>query len=325
MVCLVSVDEVPPLPEALHRIAAELGTIGFPVTRGSLGQECAADGPYIGIHRHATRIEIEANAGGQATSIIQQVDPGSPRTNAELVAIRAVEGLRAAMVQVLREHPAQRQRASATVLSFTHTDVEPSSPGPTAGLEPETPQTTEPAQTAASPTKRASPRVLLLLGAGPSFDGGAPAFGLELGVDLLLPGLVLGASFDAGLLPGTWNAELGSVAARDFTVAASVGARLPCPSSFECQVNGVVGIRQSSIEPVPDSESPSPTLSQANHFSTLVGGEGLLAYFFVPNWGVVLHGRAGTLLDAPRLEAGDESILWGRPTISVRAGMAGRF
>lgn len=136
----------PLLAEALIRIRGELGAVGLqvevqaqrlPGEDGSARSDTSAGAaPFLGASDYGAivlteqggMIEIRAFAPGLETPVSQSASPHHPGVDAEVVAVRAVEALRAAMIQYARNLPPQQSDLPAEVSEFTR--LGPSPPGP---------------------------------------------------------------------------------------------------------------------------------------------------------------------------------------------------
>jgi hypothetical protein len=317
--------------EAVHRIEAELSASGFlvDVAESDTGAGCAANDPSIKLRPSPTGIDISASAGPGDNPVLQTVNANDLTTTAELIAIRAVEGLRAAMIQALRRSPDGGDAAPESVRRFTR-QQEDELPAPAEDLPPAVaqPEGALPPESAPPGGRRAPgprPGLLLTLGGSAVWDGATPGMNAAFGVAWLLPPLALGIGFDAGIVPGSWNAALGSVEVRPFGITGNVALRLPCGSSWECQLGVGAGLRQFSLSATSAPGVDPPVTAQENHSSAVVMADALLAYFPTARWGLFLRGQCGTLLDAPSITVEDATMTWGRPSIGITLGGAARF
>jgi hypothetical protein len=321
--------------EALHRIEAELSASGFLVDQEepSNPHACAPGDPNIKLSPSTVGIDIAASAGPGDDPVLQTVNARDPATTAELIAIRAVEGLRAAMMQALRRTPDGLETAPESVRRFTRQeDDEPrEAPGPeaTTAAPPSVAPDTATSTTATGDGKQhgSAPNTALLLTAGAtaSWEGGDTGLSATLGVAWLLPPLALGIGLDGGIIPGSWQAQAGSVELRPFGITGTVAARLPCGHDWECQLGAGAGMRQFSISAVSTPNGGMTTTAQENHASVLLLLETLVGYFPAPRWGFFARGQVGFLVDAPELSLGGETLTWGRPSVGITLGGAARF
>lgn len=317
--------------EALHRIEAELSASGFLVDQAGADQPCSPQDPSVKLRSSQTVIDISASAGPGDDPVLQSVNVRDSHTTAELIAIRAVEGLRAAMMQALRRSPDGMETAPETVRRFTRQDEapEPKAPEP---ADPEkavqAPPTVPPdEQTEGGGQRKAPPTLDLLLtvGGALAWDGATPGMNATLGVAWLLSPIALGIGIDAGVVPGSWNATAGSIELRPFGLTGNVAVRLPCSRKWECHLGLAAGLRQFSMGAVSTPGGGPGTSEQENHASAVLMLDGLLGYFLVPQFGLFTRAQGGLLLDAPSVQIGDESLVWGRPSLALTFGVAARF
>jgi len=320
--------------EALHRIEAELSASGFLVDQadGDASAACAEGDPSIRLRSSQSAVDITASAGPGDDPVLQTVSTKDNATTAELIAIRAVEGLRAAMMQALRRSPDAADNAPETVRRFTRQDEpqptppEIEEPPPQPPPEPLPPDPAEEARPAPGQrTPGATPDLLLTLGGAMAWDGANPGFDAVLGVSWLLRPVALGIGIDAGIVPGSWNAMAGSVELRPFGLTGTLAALLPCGPKWECHLGAAAGLRQFSMSATSAPSGGVPITVQENHASAVLTLDGLVGYFPAPRFGFFLRGQAGLLLDAPALEVGAESLQWGRPSLGLSLGLATRF
>jgi hypothetical protein len=125
-----------------------------------------------------------------------------------------------------------------------------------------------------------------------------------------------GVLVDGSLSPARWRSELGTVEAREASLVARAGLNLACPENFACQVGAGFGARHWSFRATPsDGSGVSQT---AAHTSAVIEGDVLFGYLLDGQTGVLVHGRVGSLVDAPQLGAGaEESDSWGRPSFGL--------
>lgn len=336
------------LDDALHRIVAELRAAGFSVKRISAGRgttmasealpaSCRSASGRLLLRRSRSVLSIFAAARGDSTSLSQDIRLASRSTTAELVAIRAVESLRAAMIQAMRSGE-QSGNPSETVRRFTHYEREERDRETTV---PERPAAEEraPAEEELVGTKNSSEedradalgnrtqllhpaKFLFALGGGIGLDGGDPGLPAELSANWRPNRIVVGVLVDASLVPGEWNTAAGQIAPRHYSLLARFAWRLPCGSSLECEVGISGGARAVSIRA---TSSTSSEAESRKHTSALVSGDAFGGYFFDSRWGAGVRVRVGSLIDAPALNIGDSDKLWGRPTLTGALLLLARY
>jgi hypothetical protein len=321
------------LQEALHRIEAELSASGFLVDQAEPNdaRSCMPNDPSIKLRQSASAIDIAASAGPGDDPVQQTVSTKDASTTAELIAIRAVEGLRAAMMQALRRSPAGADGAPETVRRFTHqeerappaaTDEPPLAPAPTA---PEKPDASGDGSSSNPHPSTTAPVLDLLMTVGGTlaWDGANPGMNGTLSVAWLLPPIALGIGIDAGIIPGTWNATAGSIELRPFGLTGTVALRMPCGPKWECHLGAAAGLRQFSMAAT--AAASGSVTAHENHSSAVVMLDGLVGYFPIPKLGMFVRAQGGLLLDAPALALGDEELDWGRASLGLGLGVAARF
>jgi hypothetical protein len=355
VVVLRSNDSQAILEEALVRISAELRAVGFDVelarlatnetvvladagaagpagAEGSRSTESGGSsvrgetpsveevrGPRLELEAKGDAVEIRAYSGGEAAPLVQLIEL-SLVENAEVIAIRAVELLRAALLQSLRDG---RTRAppNSSVARFTNFDGE-RSPLPE-------PKAQAVAQEPAGPPVPMKPQpadstIRWLVGLAPAVhgEGGHSGVGLAAEVTgaLLIEAFYIGATVESGLMPLTWTLDEGEVRVRPLSFLLRSGWDLPCQGGFECQVGAAIGYHGLYMTP----EATSTASTSTRHASLLIGGEALFGLFSVSGIGGFLHGRVGGLLDAPNgiTEGVDQPL--GRPSWNLGLGLAFR-
>ncbi len=322
------------LQDAIQRIRAELQAAGFVVLLGPARKQleksidnppavCAGAQGYLRLTPSGSHLSIVATAALDDVPLTQQVDLTAPSTTPEMIAIRAVEGLRAALIQSMRESKGGSQATSEAVQQFTRFS------GPSSRSESSTQRETTP-EDSGSPTVRPSSAqrggALITLGPAVTADGAKPGTSAELSAGWQIGAFAFGVLADASLLPGRWNSEAGSLGLRQYSILGRTAWRAPCRGRLECQAGISFGLRHIAIDP-----SPAPTtttqmdISSETHSSALLQGDLFAGYFFHSFWGIGSRLRAGALLNAPAPRIGDEERLWGRPAVSGSLIIATRF
>ncbi len=322
----------PPVGEALLRIQAELRAVGFGVRLvDGTASEGALPAPVgrLLLIRTGNTVQILAHGASPDAPLTQQVDLSRTSSTAEVVAIRAVEALRAALVQSLRDKSLRDGEVADAVLTFTQWSEarrEPSAdPEPAQALSAEKAVPHENAEEAPVVPARGSHAWLLAL--GPLLQKPAPDASFAAGAELLILrtfGLAyVGAGVDGSLSPARWRTERGTIEAREASLLVRGGVALPCSSPLVCRLGVGFGVRHTSFIATPSGETKSEA---AEHSSALAEADSLLGYFVNDTTGVLLHGRLGAALDAPSLRAGAERAdSWGRPSYGVALSGAFRF
>ncbi len=332
----------PPVREAVLRIHAELRAVGFKVRLAE--HEAASAGSPVGappaaqpvgrllLVRSGNTVQILAQSAYLDAPLTQQVDLSRSSTTAEVLAIRAVEVLRAALVQSLRDKTLPRESMPEAVLTFTQwSEASREAAAPAPAVEPAPLPVTKSSPTdskpASAPPEDAA-RAAWLFAAGPVLQRPSHEATLTAGVEAHLsrsfgPAFV-GVLIDGSLAPSHWNTELGVVDARGASFLARGGLNLSCPKNIACQVGAGLGARHwSFVATKPDGSAAS---QKAYHTSLAVEAEALFGYLVDGQTGVLVHGRVGALADAPTLAAGvEEADSWGRPSFDLALCGALRF
>jgi hypothetical protein len=332
--------EEPPVHEAVLRIQAELQAVGFKVKLAQyagIGSPTAAASiaQPVGrllLVRSGNTVQILAQSAFLDAPLTQQVDLSRTSTTAEVLAIRAVEVLRAALVQSLRDKTLPRESMPEAVLNFTqwseagreaalpHPAVEPVPPPVSKGPPPDSVRT--------SPPHADAERSVWLFAAGPVLQKPSLDATLTGGVEAQLSrsfgSAFVGALIDGSLSPAHWRTERGMVEAREASFLVRGGLNLACPENITCQLGAGFGARHWSFVATPTDESRAT--ETAYHTSAVVEGEALFGYLVDGQTGVLVHGRVGALADAPTLATGDdEADSWGRPSFGLALCGALRF
>ncbi len=332
----------PPVREAVLRIQAELQAVGFKVrlaqheaARAGAPPAAPAAAQPVGrllLVRSGNTVQILAQSAYLDAPLTQQVDLSRSSTTAEVLAIRAVEVLRAALVQSLRDKTLPRESMPEAVLTFTQwSEASREATAPAPAVEPVSrPVTNDPA-TDSMPTsapREDSVRAAWLFAAGPVLQRPSHDATLTAGVEAHLsrnfgPAFV-GVLIDGSLAPSHWRTEAGVVDARGAAFLGRGGLNLSCPKNITCQVGAGVGARHWSF--VATKADGSAASEKAYHTSLAVEAEALFGYLVDGQTGVLVHGRVGALANAPTLAADvEEAESWGRPSFDLALCGAVRF
>lgn len=134
MILQVPTRSGPVLEEALIRIRGELRAVGLQVevhagpgasTEGTPALFGPGEYGAIVLTEQGGQIEIRAFAPGLETPVSQSASPRHPGVDAEVVAVRAVEALRAAMVQYARSPRPEKGDLPPEVSEFTRLSPAP--------------------------------------------------------------------------------------------------------------------------------------------------------------------------------------------------------
>jgi len=315
--------------EALVRVRAELTAAGFTVEPAPCGQ-VPVDLGRIEFVLQDTRLEITASSLASNSTMIQVADLSHKTITPEVVAVRAVESLRAVLLQSLRSGELKPDAVSPLVREFTQfkgpeekVDVPPQP-----ALKPDAPRKATPA--ASTPPKRERKReetqLGLLLSVGPTLEWAASVPSVLAGGEARIIVDYHGASLGVvgHVVGGLGPIEFGEDRARAsaWSLLARPGVRLGCGPKWECQVGVVAGYYQVTFT----VEDPTTQRRAAHHGTWLVQADVMVGRFFSSGIGVLAQVRGGSLIDAPvfRNSQQDLDITWGRPLLHAGISVAYR-
>lgn len=326
------------LDEAALRIVAELEAVGFSVVRPS-GSSALG---HLVLAGDESRVEIRATAPGLDAPLTQTIDLELATTTPEVVAIRAVEALRAAMLQSLRHDP-PKQPVPSALRNFTRWEQPPTSDdGASRTGEDERNERSEgvseqPISSAArdSEVPPARQALRLIAAAGPLLrsDTGRALPGAGGQVQMLgtWRNLLFGVLFDGTFLPSRLTTPEGSIEGRTLSVLGKVGWSLRLRTQFELQLAMNAGYARHHFEADP---SEGFVGGSAYHHAFVLQADLALGYWFDDVLGVLVQGRLGGLLDAPSLvvpaqggteDDAEESTRYGRPAVLGSVSIGWRF
>ena len=225
-------DASPLLKESLVRAQGELSAVGLSAEleltppNGAPGGRIRA-GVYgsLELEQRGQTLLIVARAPRAPQPLQERIDLAQAGVTAEVIAVRAVETLRAAMLQSAE---AERGAVPEAVRGFTRF----------AGPAPAAPRP----RPAAVPARRASPP--LVFWAGPALSlhaGAAPDWGLELGGSLGSRHLFGAVAFDTTLGDLRLEAEHGQANVRRRALWAQVGAHFRPAAAWEVATRAGAG------------------------------------------------------------------------------------
>ncbi len=313
--------------EALVRVRAELRAAGFTVNP----ELCGEEDPELGRVSFASRgvvLEIRATSVASKGTMIQLADLSLANVTAEVVAVRAVEALRAVLIQSLRSGELEDDGISPSLRQFTQFGLvaeEPkSSPSNSSGKGNTSPRESS----SPSPAREKEPRgVTALFSLGPTLEiypeGGGVILGGEARGIISFYGASLGVVGHAGLYPAKVRFGSNSAEATSWAILFRPGVRLPCPPVWECHLGVLAGVYQAKFV-VGDSFSGE---SEVKHQSFSLQGDVMVGRFFSTGFGALVQLSAGTLLDAPILASGQENVelVWGRPYLATSLAIGYRL
>lgn len=305
--------------EALVRVRAELTAAGFSVEPAPCG-EVPAEVGRIEFVLQAQRLEISASSLASNSTMIQVADLNHVAITPEVIAVRAVESLRAVLLQSLRSGELKAEAVSPSVREFAQfktPEEKVPPPPPQPALKPESPRTASKPSSQARRTSAedASPALGVVLSVGPVVEWSAstPSWlaGAEARAIVKYHGASLGLVAHAvgGLSPLSLAPEEGRASA--WSILLRPGVSLQCGPAWECQLGVLAGYYQVRLT-VDDEVSPERT---ARHGTWLMQGDVIVGRFFPAGFGVLAQVRGGALLDAPVFSSSQSGteLVWGRP------------
>ncbi len=317
--------------EALIRIRGELSAVGLRVELKSPGSQPAtepefgsADYGVLVLERNGELIEIHAFAPGLDSPVIQTADTRQPGINAEVVAVRAVEALRAAMVQYARSKLERHEAVPAPVTGFTkvlapaRVQREPARP----------PAKSHAAEPDAAPRKPSADRLDWTLWLGGNvvidFPTAADSWGGQAAMFVAYDWFRAGVSIDRTWVAARIDDAAGSSWMRRTAVAGRLRAVFSPDTRFELFLGLGAGAAHYSFASVAAAGYAS---NDDDHASPLLLTETGCGFWFIRYAGAYVEVRADLATDAPRLRfAGREVALLERPALSASLGlMVGRF
>lgn len=314
--------------EASLRVRAELKAAGFEVVGDDNGTpaasdpgrwECPLGAATITLEVEGQVLTIWSQVSAEHKPLSQKVSLKNPETTSEVIAIRAVDGLRAAVLEALVVNQSQISRPLAEFASARppKDDVVPesSSPAPSRTSAPTVEKRDAPRS---SPKERT--KLIGIVAFGPELAGGASAPGLSLGgsFDLWWKAFGLGLAADVALLGPTWEAQGARITSREYGLGVRAQVA-PCPKPFWCQAGAGISIRTVGFDAV-RSVADSELLERGAHTSPSVDLGMGLGYWLSGSVGVAATGWIHVYTNGARLVLGTEETMWGRPSYTLALG-----
>lgn len=236
VVVATAANASPLLAEAVVRARGELSAVGLTADVAVVPAETQSgprglpSGVYgvLELEQRGRVLRIRAWAPHASHAVEAQVQLGSPAVTAEVIAVRAVETLRAAMLEFAQT---ERGAVPSAVRGFTRFEPQPA---------PVTP-----------PPLRDNALAPLAFWAGPALSlhaGTSPDLGAQLGV-LVGPGAAFAAlAFETTLSDLKFEAEQGSASVGRRAIWLQLGVRLRAGRSWEVTTRAGAGYARFSIE-----------------------------------------------------------------------------
>lgn len=316
----IAAPVIPIVDEARVRIQAELRSVGFVVDHCDEGEEkrrtcdVAAGAGFIDMAQDGSAVNLAVSSGGEAP-LSQRIDLDRHATTAELIAIRAVEMLRAAMLQSLRGGQLEAQSGGAVERFSGFEMVEhPVSP---VKSPPPPPEPVEPPIA----TETASDTWTVQVGPLAEFPGGGitPLLGLQARFRLTTRWFFVGLGIEGSPISGTFSVDEGKIDVRSFGLHSHLGWAAPCGEDWSCHAGLVGGLQQYFFQPRPEAGVES---RNARHETLLAAADLTFTRYTSPVWGLYANGKVGALVNAPSVES---SGFMGRPYVSVGIGVSMRL
>ena len=313
------------LDEALIRISGELAAVGLRVEvqpPGSLPDEelvplDAGDYGAIVLSQQRSRIDIRAYARGLETPVSQSAQRSHPGMDAEVVAVRAVEALRAAMIQYARhEVETGRQSQEGSALPGAVTDFTRISPLPEPAPPPEDPPPYGVGRQSVSP-----PPWSAWVGALAELElpAGKGHGGIQAALWWQPSWFRLGFSVQHGLVGGRYEAPEGIAELQRTSLQLAVGAEShPWSGGFLFLAGGV-----GSAHYTARAEARTGfTAGSGAHWSPTFGLQAGGGHWLTSRLGLYLASGGTLLTDAARVRFDRRDVATvGRPTLHVVAGL----
>jgi hypothetical protein len=305
------------LQEALVRAQGELSAVGLGAEiqrRGPQGSPAPRlDSDVYGLLELEERgrwLFIHAWAPHAEQAVDARVDLAGAGVTAEVIAVRAVETLRAAMLEFARS---EQGRVPEVVRGFTRFEPPP--------RQTEPPTQTEPTRPAARRQARELPPPLVVW-VGPAVSlhaGTSPDLGLQLGVLVGGSHLFAAAAFESTLYDLHLTAAHGSAEAKRQAAWIQVGARFRPSHSWEVATRGGAGYAAFSIRGDGD---PGYRGLTSSHGSPAVMLGVSTTYWATRGFGVYASVGGRLALDAPTIVIANEQVITlDRPSFVVSLGV----
>ncbi len=312
--------------EATVRLMAELGTVGFSVERcdSEVGACQRADAVgRVSLGASGSSIHLAARAGTDGAPVEQTLDLASYDVSAEVVAVRAAELLRAALLGALHagELTPAEGGAVARFAVWESPKEQEADKEPEPAVQVAEPPVPPPVEEAREP--EAMVDWSLTLGPAVSFASFEipPGVGFELASEVAFGGAYFGIV--VGYQP--WVMEQrsaeGTIDVRTLQLAVRTGWAAPCGFTWMCHVGLFVGMTEYAFRPEPSAGLASV---DASHTSPVLGGDVLISRSWKSGLGAYVRAQVGALPDAPEL-AGEPAVLLGRPSVGLSLGMSYRL
>jgi hypothetical protein len=320
-VVLVHPEKTTPLiEEALIRTRAELLAVGLEVSVSKVhGVEAGGESDEYGVLELTLvgrAIRIQALSPDRAHEYTQLVDPSLPSVDAEVVAIRAVEALRAMMASYAREVRASDRELPGPVKDFARLTPSPEPP-PTKPPVPPAPRVAQ------EPQDRSPTTFDAVLFAGPVVTLPSTRMGVawaaRVGALLRLSRFEAGVSLETTLTESVVRADAGRAAVGRDLVAAHVALHDELSPGLEWSLRTGAGFARYTITGMP---APGFVGSETQHPTSLLQLTLVLESWLTDSLGWYVDGQTSVVGDAPKPMIGGKSVaIVGQPGFSASAGI----
>jgi hypothetical protein len=311
VIVIVPAPRAAVIERALLLIRGELAGVGLGAEvreQAPAGVAPVSDGVYgvLSLEAIGSTTVIRAYAPGDAKPIVANVDADEAGVDAEVIAVRAVETLRAAVLQFAQAH---QEGLPDAVRGFAQLPKAPApaprAPPPRPRPPPPAPLQTPPLQVFFGPELTWQPRLLPSLGAQGGFILG-PRWGF----------VALG--FESTLYRSELSAPAGRAEISRRVLALQLGARFRLARNWEVTTRAGTGYASYAISGKPE---PGYLGLAPSHGSLIVSAGVGAAYYFRRELGVYLNLAGGVALNAPIVRiAGDEASSLDRPSFAISSG-----
>jgi hypothetical protein len=314
----------PVLEEALLRVRGELAAVGLlvevrPIEEAPRGDTSVAQGTYgvLVLDQSANLVRIRAYSPDSAVPVEQQVDSTDPHVDPEVIAVRAVETLRAVMLEYARRARDKDEELPAPVSGFTRI-------GPAKKKEPPLPPQMREAERASRPTP-VRPWLELRVGPDLSLDTTAlaPSAGLSAAVRLHpdLWFLELGAG--TTLLPAKLSRAAGDVDVERSMLDLRAGMTFRPSLVFEVSWSAGGGVASYGVSGRANAGYVGRSERHVSPLFTAVFG---CALWPSQNLGAYASALSAFPLDAPRVRVAAEDVATAKqPELGGSIGLAARL
>jgi hypothetical protein len=314
----------PVLEEALLRVRGELAAVGLlvevrPIEEAPRGDASAVQGTYgvLVLDQSANLVRIRAYSPDSAVPVEQQVDSTDPHVDPEVIAVRAVETLRAVMLEYARRARDKDEELPAPVSGFTRIGPAPKKerPPPLKASESQQAPLTTPVR----------PWLELRLGPDLSLDTTAlaPSAGLSAAVRFRPDFWFLELGAGTSLLPAKLARAAGDVEVERTMLDLRGGMTFRPSQPFELFLSAGGGVASYGVS---GRANAGFVGRSARHVSPLVTALFGCALWPSQNLGAYASALSAFPLDAPRVRVDAKDVATAKqPELAASIGLAARL